>query len=196
MGEKLSDLEVFHPDRVASRILGMGDVLTLIEKAQDTIDAKEAEELEKKFKRSEFNLEDFRSQMKKIRKLGSLEGIMKMIPGMGQMRKQLQDVKMPEKELTRIDAIISSMTLAEREDHKLISLSRKKRIASGSGTTVADVTALLKNFEQMQKMMKKMMGKQKQGKPVPGMPKNATAQIKQKRLKRKKLKQMKRKQKK
>jgi signal recognition particle subunit SRP54 len=196
MGEKLSDLEVFHPDRVASRILGMGDVLTLIEKAQDTIDAKEAEELEKKFKRSEFNLEDFRSQMKKIRKLGSLEGIMKMIPGMGQMRKQLQDVKMPEKELTRIDAIISSMTLAEREDHKLISLSRKKRIATGSGTTVADVTALLKNFEQMQKMMKKMMGKQKQGKPVPGMPKNATAQIKQKRLKRKKLKQMKRKQKK
>ncbi|MGX9365655.1 signal recognition particle protein [Desulfoplanes sp. PS50] len=196
MGEKLSDLEVFHPDRVASRILGMGDVLTLIEKAQDTIDAKEAEELEKKFKRSEFNLEDFRSQMKKIRKLGSLEGIMKMIPGMGQMRKQLQDVKMPEKELTRIDAIISSMTLAEREDHKLISLSRKKRIATGSGTTVADVTALLKNFEQMQKMMKKMMGKQKQGKPIPGMPKNASAQIKQKRLKRKKLKQMKRKQKK
>jgi signal recognition particle subunit SRP54 len=196
MGEKLSDLEVFHPDRVASRILGMGDVLTLIEKAQETIDAKEAEELERKFKRSEFNLEDFRSQMKKIRKLGSLEGIMKMIPGMGQMRKQLQDVKMPEKELTRIDAIISSMTLAEREDHKLISMNRKKRIANGSGTTVADVTALLKNFEQMQKMMKKMMGKQKQGKPIPGMPKNASAQIKQKRLKRKKLKQMKRKQKK
>jgi signal recognition particle subunit SRP54 len=196
MGEKLSDLEVFHPDRVASRILGMGDVLTLIEKAQETIDAKEAEELERKFKRSEFNLEDFRSQMKKIRKLGSLEGIMKMIPGMGEMRKQLQNVKMPEKELTRIDAIISSMTLSERHDHKLISLSRKKRIAEGSGTTVADVTALLKNFEQMQKMMKKMMGKQKQGKPIPGMPKNDSAQIKQKRLKRKKLKQMKRKSKK
>ena len=196
MGEKLSDLEVFHPDRVASRILGMGDVLTLIEKAQEAIDAKEAEELEKKFKRSEFNLEDFRSQMKKIRKLGSLEGIMKMIPGMGQMRKQLQDVKMPEKELTKIDAIISSMTLSERNDHKLISMSRKKRIAAGSGTTVADVTGLLKNFEQMQKMMKKMMGKQKQGKPIPGMPKNNTAQIKQKRLKRKKLKQMKRKSKK
>ncbi|WP_462323277.1 signal recognition particle protein [Desulfoplanes sp.] len=196
MGEKLSDLEVFHPDRVASRILGMGDVLTLIEKAQETIDAKEAEELEKKFKRSEFNLEDFRSQMKKIKKLGSLEGIMKMIPGMGQMRKQLQDVKMPEKELSRIDAIISSMTLDEREDHKLISMGRKKRIAAGSGTTVADVTGLLKNFEQMQKMMKKMMGKQKQGKPVPGMPKNSSAQVKQKRLKRKKLKQMKRKKKK
>jgi signal recognition particle subunit SRP54 len=196
MGEKLSDLEVFHPDRVASRILGMGDVLTLIEKAQEAIDAKEAAELEKKFKRSEFTLEDFRSQMKKIRKLGSLEGIMKMIPGMGQMRKQLQNVKMPEKELTRIDAIISSMTLAEREDHKLISLSRKKRIAAGSGTTVADVTALLKNFEQMQKMMKKMMGKQKQGKAIPGMPKNTSAQIKQKRLKRKKLKQMRRKSKK
>jgi signal recognition particle subunit SRP54 len=103
---------------------------------------------------------------------------------------------MPEKELTRIDAIISSMTLSERHDHKLISLSRKKRIAEGSGTTVADVTALLKNFEQMQKMMKKMMGKQKQGKPIPGMPKNDSAQIKQKRLKRKKLKQMKRKSKK
>ncbi|PIE66235.1 MAG: signal recognition particle protein [Desulfobacterales bacterium] len=196
MGEKLSELEVFHPDRVASRILGMGDVLTLIEKAQETIDAQEAQELERKFKRSEFTLEDFRSQMKKIRKLGSLEGIMKMIPGMGQMRKQLQNVKMPEKELTRIDAIISSMTLAERNDHKLINPSRKKRIAAGSGTEVADVTALLKNFEQMQKMMKKMMGKQKQGKAIPGMSRNTSAQIKQKRLKRKKLKQMRRKHKK
>ncbi|MFA7167058.1 MAG: signal recognition particle protein, partial [Desulfoplanes sp.] len=196
MGEKLNELEVFHPDRVASRILGMGDVLTLIERAQEAIDDKEALELEKKFKRSEFTLEDFRSQMKKIRKLGSLEGIMKLIPGMGSMRKQLKDVKMPENELTKIDAMISSMTFAERNDHKLISTNRKKRIALGSGTTVADVTGLLKNFEQMQKMMKKMMGKQKQGKAIPGMPIGSSALMKEKRLKRKKLKQMKRKNKK
>jgi len=196
MGEKLNELEAFHPDRVASRILGMGDVLTLIERAQEAIDDKEALELEKKFKRSEFTLEDFRSQMKKIRKLGSLEGIMKLIPGMGSMRKQLKDVKMPENELTKIDAMISSMTFAERNDHKLISTNRKKRIALGSGTTVADVTGLLKNFEQMQKMMKKMMGKQKQGKAIPGMPIGSSALMKEKRLKRKKLKQMKRKNKK
>ena len=155
MGEKLSEMEVFHPDRIASRILGMGDVLTLIEKAQSTIDAKEAEALEKKFKKAEFDFEDFRTQMRRIKKLGSLEGIMKLIPGMGQMRKQLQDVQMPEKELARVEAMINSMTMAERHEPKLINPSRKQRIARGSGTTVTDVNQLLKNFEQMQKMMKK-----------------------------------------
>jgi signal recognition particle subunit SRP54 len=174
MGEKLSELEVFHPDRIASRILGMGDVLTLIEKAQSTIDAKEAEALEKKFKKAEFDLEDFRTQMRRIKKLGSLEGIMKLIPGMGQMRKQLQDVQMPEKELSKVEAMISSMTMAERRQPKLINPSRKQRIARGSGTTVTDVNQLLKNFEQMQKMMKKMMGGKMpampQGGHMPGMP--------------------------
>ena len=174
MGERLSELEVFHPDRIASRILGMGDVLTLIEKAQATIDAKEAEALEKKFKKAEFDLEDFRTQMRRIKKLGSLEGIMKLIPGMGQIRKQLQDVQMPEKELARVEAMINSMTMAERHDPKIINPSRKQRIAKGSGVTVTEVNQLLKNFEQMQKMMKKMMGGKMpampQGGRMPGMP--------------------------
>ena len=174
MGERLSELEVFHPDRIASRILGMGDVLTLIEKAQSTIDAKEAEALEKKFKKAEFDLEDFRTQMRRIKKLGSLEGIMKLIPGMGQIRKQLQDVQMPEKELARVEAMINSMTMKERHDPKIINPSRKQRIARGSGVTVTEVNQLLKNFEQMQKMMKKMMGGKMpampQGGRMPGMP--------------------------
>lgn len=136
----------------------MGDVLTLIEKAQSTIDVKEAEALEKKFKKAEFDLEDFRTQMRRIKKLGSLEGIMKLIPGMGQMRKQLQDVQMPEKELAKVEAMISSMTMAERHEPKIINPSRKQRIAKGSGVTVTEVNQLLKNFEQMQKMMKKMAG--------------------------------------
>lgn len=157
MGERLSDLEVFHPDRIASRILGMGDVLTLIEKAQSTIDAKEAEILEKKFRKAEFDLEDFRTQMRRIKKLGSLEGIMKLIPGLGQMRKQLQDVQMPEKELAKVEAVINSMTMEERHNPKVINTSRKHRIARGSGTSVTEVNQLLKNFEQMQKMMKKMV---------------------------------------
>jgi signal recognition particle subunit SRP54 len=174
MGERLSELEVFHPDRIASRILGMGDVLTLIEKAQSTIDAKEAEALEKKFKKAEFDLEDFRTQMRRIKKLGSLEGIMKLIPGMGQVRKQLQDVQMPEKELSKVEAMISSMTMAERHDPKIINPSRKQRIAKGSGVTVTEVNQLLKNFEQMQKMMKKIAGgkmpSMPQGGRMPGMP--------------------------
>ena len=168
MGEKLSELEVFHPDRIASRILGMGDVLTLIERAQSTIDAKEAEALEKKFKKAEFDLEDFRTQMRRIKKLGSLDGIMKLIPGMGQIRKQMQDVQMPEKELSKVEAMISSMTMAERHEPKIINPSRKQRIAKGSGVSVTEVNQLLKNFEQMQKMMKKMMG----GK-MPAMPQGA-----------------------
>ncbi|NCD25532.1 MAG: signal recognition particle protein [Deltaproteobacteria bacterium] len=173
-GERLNELEVFHPDRIASRILGMGDVLTLIEKAQSTIDAKEAEALERKFKKAEFDLEDFRTQMRRIKKLGSLEGILKLIPGMGQIRKQLTDVQMPEKELARVEAMISSMTMAERHDPQIINPSRKQRIAKGSGTTVTEVNQLLRNFEQMRKMMKKMAGGKMpslpQGGRMPGMP--------------------------
>lgn len=172
MGEKLSEFEVFHPDRIASRILGMGDVLTLIEKAQATIDAKEAEALEKKFKKAEFDLEDFRTQMRRIKKLGSLEGIMKLIPGMGQVRKQLQDVQMPEKEMNKVEAMINSMTMEERHNPKVINSSRRERIAKGSGATINEVNQLLKNFEQMQKMMKKMVGGKMPAMPqrMPGMP--------------------------
>jgi signal recognition particle subunit SRP54 len=151
MGEKVGDLEVFHPDRIASRILGMGDILSLIEKAQDSIDQKEAEALEKKLKKAEFSLEDFRVQMRRLRKLGSLEGMLKLIPGLGDLRKQMGEMKVPEK------AIINSMTPAERQNPKLMNASRKLRVAKGSGMQVQDVNQLLKNFEQMQKMMKKMI---------------------------------------
>lgn len=157
MGEKVGDLEVFHPDRVASRILGMGDILSLIEKAQGSIDQKEAEALEKKLKKAEFNLEDFRTQMRRLRKLGSLEGMLKLIPGLGDLRKQLGEMKVPEKEMGRMEAIINSMTPGERHNPKLMNASRKLRVAKGSGVQVQDVNLLLKNFEQMQKMMKKVM---------------------------------------
>ncbi|MFP4658511.1 MAG: signal recognition particle protein [Desulfonatronovibrionaceae bacterium] len=162
-GEKLSDLEVFHPDRVASRILGMGDMLTLIEKAQSSIDEKEAEDLEKKLKKSQFDLEDFRTQMRRLKKLGSLEGILKMVPGLGKMKDQLKNVQMPDKELSRVEAIINSMTKHERREPKIINAGRKQRISAGSGTTVQEVNQLLKNFEQMQKMMKGMVAQQSAG---------------------------------
>jgi signal recognition particle subunit SRP54 len=166
-GEKVSDLEVFHPDRAASRILGMGDILTLIEKAQADVDADEAAAMEKKLRKAQFTLDDFRTQMRRIKKLGSIEGLLKMIPGMSQVRKQLGEVQMPEKEMARVEAIINSMTKAERATPKIINVSRKERIARGSGTTVLEVGQLLKNFTQMQKMMQRMMG----GKGMPSMPK-------------------------
>ncbi len=161
VGEKLKDLEVFHPDRVASRILGMGDILTLIEKAQSTFDEEEAERLEEKLLKAEFDLEDFRNQLRKIKRLGSLEGLLKLIPGMGKLRDQLKNAQMPEKELIRTEAIINSMTPQERKNPKIINQSRKERIARGSGTTVAEVNQLLKNFNQMKKMFKKLSGKSK-----------------------------------
>jgi signal recognition particle subunit SRP54 len=158
VGEKLSEIEIFHPDRAASRILGMGDILTLIEKAQSEIGAEEAAAMEKKLRKAQFTLEDFRVQMRRVRKLGSIEGLLKMIPGMGAIRKKIGDVQVPEKEMNRIEAIIGSMTGQERNDPKIIGNSRKTRIAKGSGTTVQEVTMLLRNFEQMRSMMQKMMG--------------------------------------
>ncbi|MDQ7032198.1 MAG: signal recognition particle protein [Desulfonauticus sp.] len=164
VGEKLKDLEVFHPDRIASRILGMGDILTLIEKAKSSIDEQEALKLEEKLKTAQFDLEDFRNQMRRIKKLGSIEGLLKLIPGMGKLRDQLKNVKIPEKEMAKLEAIINSMTLEERRNPKIINASRKERIAKGSGTTVQDVNILLKNFEQMRKMMQQMMGQMGGGK--------------------------------
>jgi signal recognition particle subunit SRP54 len=155
VGEKLNQLEAFHPDRMASRILGMGDVLTLIEKAQSMVDDKQAAELEKKLKKSQFTLEDFRDQMVRIRKMGSLSDLLKMIPGMGSM-KQLKNLEIDDKELVKIEAIINSMTHQERQKHTIINGSRRKRIAKGSGTRVQDVNQLLKNYSQMIKMMKKL----------------------------------------
>lgn len=154
VGEKLADLEAFHPDRMASKILGMGDVLTLIEKAQSVVDEKQAVELERKLRKSEFTLEDFRDQMNQVRKMGSLTDLVGMIPGLGKA-KHLKNLQVDEGELVRIEAIINSMTPQERRHHNLINGSRRKRIAKGSGTHVQDVNRLLKNYTQVVKMMKK-----------------------------------------
>ncbi len=152
VGEKLDALEPFFPDRMASRILGMGDMLSLIDKAQSAFDEKEARKLEKKLKKRDFDLEDFQGQLKQIKKLGSLEQILGMLPGMGQI-KQLKKLKPDERELIKIEAIINSMTKEERRHYKIINGSRRKRIARGSGTKVQDVNRLLKNFVQTKKMM-------------------------------------------
>ncbi|MGE4271511.1 MAG: signal recognition particle protein [Desulfitobacterium sp.] len=168
-GEKMDAIEPFFPDRMASRILGMGDVLTLIEKAQEAFDEKQAREMEQKLRKQEFTLDDFLDQMQQIKKMGPLGSLLEMIPGAG---KQLKDVQIDEKDMAHVEAIIHSMTQEERRKPALIKDSRKRRIAKGSGTSVQEVGRLLKQFEQMQKMMKQfagapgmgMMGKGKKGK--------------------------------
>jgi signal recognition particle subunit SRP54 len=159
VGEALDALEVFHPDRTASRILGMGDMLTLIEKAEEVVDRKKADKIAKKLKRNEFTLEDFLDQIQQIKKMGSLEQIMGMVPGINKL-KQLKDAPQPdEKELAKTEAIIRSMTIKERRNHRIIDASRRLRIASGSGTSVAEVNRVLKSYSAMLKMLKKMRGK-------------------------------------
>ena len=159
VGEGLDALEIFHPDRIASRILGMGDVLTLIEKAESVVDRDKADNLAKKLKQSTFTLEDFLEQLQHIKKMGSLDQIMDMIPGINKL-KQLKNAPKPdEKELAKTEAIIRSMTKKERQNHKIINASRRKRIAVGSGTAVADVNRVIKSYSAMLKMMKKMRGK-------------------------------------
>ena len=162
-GEKLDALEAFHPDRMASRILGMGDVMSLIEKASASIDLEQAKQMEKKFRKDDFNLDDFLDQMQQVRKLGPLDQLLGMLPGMGNLKK-LQDVKIDEKELARVEAIIRSMTKKERRDSSIINGSRRKRIALGSGTKVQDVNKLIKQFSEAKKMMKKFQDMQKMGK--------------------------------
>ena len=156
MGEKLTDLEVFHPERMASRILGMGDILSLIEKAEQTIDEKKARELEQKMRSQTFTYGDFMDQMHQIKKMGSLNQILGMLPGVN--KEALQNTEIDEKRLLHIEAIIKSMTVSERENKVKLIPKRRERIASGSGTSVAEVNALIKQFEQMQKMMKELMG--------------------------------------
>jgi len=153
VGEKLDALEVFHPDRMASRILGMGDVLSLIEKAQEAIDTKTAQELEKKLLKDTFTLEDFREQLQQIKKMGSIDQILSMIPGMSRL-KLPQDLQGSEKELVKVEAIINSMTRQERRSPEVLNGSRRLRIAKGSGTTVQDVNQLLKQYLQMKKMLR------------------------------------------
>lgn len=159
VGEGLDALEVFHPDRLASRILGMGDVLSLIEKAEAVVDKKQAEQLAQKIRRNTFSLEDFRGQIQQIKKMGNLEQLMGMVPGMGRLKQMNNLPKPDEKELGRIEAIINSMTAEERHRYEIINSSRRQRIAMGSGTTVQDVNKVIKSYSEMLKMMKKMKGK-------------------------------------
>ncbi len=156
-GERLEDLEPFYADRLVSRLLGMGDVLSLIEKAEQAIDRDEAERLEAKIRHDDFTLEDFRDQLRTIRKMGPLESVLGMIPGMGNL-KQLAENKPDEKQLSRVEAIINSMTPGERDDYRLINGSRRKRIARGSGTSVEEINRLLRQFQQMRKMLKSLGG--------------------------------------
>ena len=158
MGEKIEPLEVFHPDRMASRILGMGDVLSLIEKAQSTIDAKTAEKMVKKIKTDDFTLADFLEQLRQVKKLGSLNDLLGMIPGLGGLKKKLGgvDFDLDGKEVKHMEAIILSMTPKEREDTSIIDAKRRKRIAAGSGTKISDVNKLLKQFDELRKMMRRM----------------------------------------
>jgi signal recognition particle subunit SRP54 len=158
-GEGIDDLELFHPDRIVSRMLGMGDVLSLIEKAEQAIDHDEAEALEEKLRKNQFTLDDFRKQLKTIKRMGPLESVLGMIPGMGQL-KQLAENKPDEKQLGRVEAIISSMTAAERRDDSLLNGSRRKRIARGSGTSVEDVNRLVKQFNEMKRVLQMMGGMQ------------------------------------
>ena len=158
-GERLQDLEPFHPDRVVSRVLGMGDVLSLIEKAEEAVSQEDAEKLEAKIRKNEFNLEDFRDQLRMIKKMGPLEQILGMLPGMGNLKELAANrEQVDEKHLGRVEAIINSMTAKERRNHQLLNGSRRKRIAKGSGTSVEEVNKLLKQFVQMQKMLKQLGG--------------------------------------
>ena len=167
-GEKVDALELFHPDRLASRILGMGDVLTLIEKAEHAFDEREAEELQRKMMKNQFTLEDFLKQLQQVKRMGTIGQLLDMIPGMGRLRQQINiDDEQAQQQFKKVEAIIYSMTPVERRNPKLLNASRKRRIATGSGTSVQDINALLKQFREMQRMMK-MLGKGQFPK-IPGM---------------------------
>jgi signal recognition particle subunit SRP54 len=163
MGEKLDSLEPFHPERMASRILGMGDVLTLIEKAQAAVDQERAKELERKMRTQQFTFDDFLEQLQQVRKMGPLDELLGMIPGMGQL-KGMKNLQIDEKQLARVEAIIRSMTPEEKQHPEILNASRRRRIAMGSGTSVQDVNRLIKQFEDMKKMMKQFTAMTKGGK--------------------------------
>ncbi|MCM3087396.1 signal recognition particle protein [Bhargavaea ginsengi] len=172
MGEKLDALEPFHPERMASRILGMGDVMSLIEKAQTNVDEEKAKELEQKFRDQSFTFDDFLEQLEQVKKMGPLDEILKMLPGAGKI-KGIDNVKVDEKQMDRVEAVIKSMTIAEKSKPEIINSSRKKRIARGSGTSIQEVNRLLKQFDEMKKMMKQMsnmqQGKGKRKMKMPGL---------------------------
>ncbi|MFN3285010.1 MAG: signal recognition particle protein [bacterium] len=163
-GEKLEALEPFHPDRMASRILGMGDVLTLVERAREAVDAQRAAELERKLRRAEFTLEDFREQLRQVRRMGPLQSLLELIPGLAALRGPRPEAEAQERELKRMEAILDSMTPQERRDPSILNASRKRRIARGSGTTVQDVNRLLKQFEEAKRMMRELERMGRRGK--------------------------------
>ena len=167
IGEKVAALEVFHPDRLAKRILDMGDVLSLVEKAQDVINEKDAMESARKVMKNQFTLEDFLTQIQQLKKMGGIESILKFLPGMGDISKQLKNMAPPDNEIKKIEAIIRSMTVHERQHHKVLNASRRERIAKGSGTQAQDINRLVRQFEEAQKMMSGMMkmGMGKGGRP-------------------------------
>lgn len=169
MGEKMDALEPFHPERMASRILGMGDVMSLIEKAQENVDEEKAKELEQKFRTQSFTLDDFLEQLQQVKKMGPLDELLKMMPGANKI-KGLENAKVDEGQMGRVEAVIQSMTTAERNTPEIINANRRKRIAKGSGTTIQDVNRLLKQFEDMKKMVKQMTGMQQKGKKKMKMP--------------------------
>jgi signal recognition particle subunit SRP54 len=162
-GEKLEALETFHPDRIAGRILGMGDVVSLVEKAAETIDQEEAEKLAAKMEKGNFDLDDMAAQLRQLRKMGGMSGMMNMLPGMGKIKKQIAEANIDDKMIKRQEAIISSMTKAERKNPKVLNGSRRRRIAVGSGTSVQDVNKLLKQHQDMATMMKKVQKLGKKG---------------------------------
>ena len=170
VGENLDALEVFHPDRIASRILGMGDVVGLVEKAAETIEQEDLDKLEAKMLKGQFDLEDMAQQLGQMRRMGGMEGMMAMLPGVAKMKKQIAEAQIDERQLIRQEAIISSMTPRERRHAKLINASRKRRIAGGSGTTVQDVNRVLKQHKQMTVMMKKVKKLGKKGLMRHGLP--------------------------
>ncbi len=157
VGEKVSALEIFHPDRLAQRILDMGDVLTLVEKAKDVIDEKQARDSMHKMMKNQLTLEDFLKQIQQLKKLGGIESLLKFLPGMGELSKQMKTMAPPDKEMKKIEAIIQSMTVHERKNHRVLNASRRERIAKGSGTQVQDINRLVRQFEEFQKMMGSMM---------------------------------------
>jgi len=181
VGEKLDQLEEFHPDRMASRILGMGDVLSLIERIDETVDRDQAAEMEAKLRRQEFTLDDLLEQLRTIRRMGSLGGLMKMIPGLG---KQLRDMPVDDRQLDRVEAIILSMTPEERRAPEIVNGTRRARIAKGSGTSVQQINALLQQHRQMKKMMKTLSGGKMPSVPgMPGMPAVGAGAVQKKRKK-------------
>lgn len=169
MGEKMDALEPFHPERMASRILGMGDVMSLIEKAQENVDEEKAKELEQKFRTQTFTLDDFLDQLQQVKKMGPLDEILKMMPGMNKI-KGLENAQVDESQMGRVEAVIRSMTIAERTTPEIINANRRKRIAKGSGTSIQEVNRLLKQFEEMKKMVKQMTNMQQKGKKKMKMP--------------------------